>query len=481
MNETNGEIEQVQAANLEVVYLPTDTLVPYARNARTHSDEQIDKIVASIDEFGWTNPVLIDAHGGILAGHGRVLAALRMGMAHVPCISLAHLTEAQRRAYIITDNQLALNAGWDEELLKLELLELDGMGFDLPVLGFADDELKDFMSGDDAKPPKAPPQSGDGGDDDGDVIPSLPARVVTRPGDIWCLGPHRLICGDAGDRKIVTALMQENLAALCFTSPPYGAQREYAEDAPEDWTLLMKSVCKQLPMRENGQVLINLGLAHQDSEFVAYWQQWLNWMRVQGWRRFAWYVWDQGAGMPGDWGGRFAPSFEFVFHFNRQARKPNKIVPCIGAGEERRVHGNGLRKPDGALRDWSHEGKPTQSHRVADSVVRIPRQHGAIGKDIDHPAVFPRALPAHFMLSFSDPDEICYEPFCGSGTSLLAAQETGRILRAVEIAPAYVDVALIRFSRAYPDIPIALNNSGESFEVVAARRWAEVPDDAVVE
>jgi DNA modification methylase len=483
-DETEVISTETKQEKLEVQYLPIETLVPYARNARTHSDEQIDQIVASIREFGWTNPILIDGNGGILAGHGRVLAAQRLGMASVPCISLAHLTEAQRRAYILADNQLALNAGWDAELLKLELADLDAMGFEMPVLGFSDDELKDFMSDEPPKPKaskkKEPPKN----DADDDEIPDLPTRLVTRPGDLWHLGPHRLICGDAGDGNIVTTLMQDNLAALCFTSPPYDSQREYANGAPDDWTLLMKGVCQQLPMRENGQVLINLGLVHNDGEFNTYWQRWLNWMRIQGWRRFGWYVWDQGAGLPGDWGGRFAPSFEFVFHFNRQGRKPNKIVPCVYAGEETHLREDGssqsLRNEDGSIKEWTHAGKPTQSHRIPDSVIRVQRQKGGIGRGIDHPAVFPRALPAHIMLAFTDPDEICYEPFSGSGTSLLAAQETGRILRAVELAPAYVDIAIIRFRRAYGDLPVTLASTGESFDAVTARRLVEQPDEAVV-
>lgn len=471
--------EEMESSGLQVEYLPVETLVPYARNARTHSDAQVDEIVQAIDEFGWTNPILIDGNGGIIAGHGRLLAASRLSLEKVPCIRLTHLSDAQRRAYILADNRIPLNSGWDEALLKLELAELDVLGFDLPVMGFSDEELAKLLE-DSAAAPAAPKAGIENASSDDDDIPDLPSRVVTRLGDIWSIGAHRLACGNAGERAIVAALMQDNVAALCFTSPPYDGQREYDNSAPVDWSALMRAISLQLPMHKNGQVLINLGLVHRDNEYVLYWQRWLNWMRVQGWRRFGWYVWDRGAGLPGDWNGRFAPSFEFIFHFNRQSKKPNKITPCKYAGVHQHLDEEGfLRNADGSINKWNHAEQPTQSHRIPDSVIRIQSQRGGIGKGIDHPAVFPVALPTHIMLAFSDPDDICYEPFCGAGTSLLAAHKTGRVLRAVEISPAYVDVAIIRFRRVYPDIPITLASNGESFEEVYARRLAEVPDEVM--
>jgi DNA modification methylase len=409
------------------------------------------------------------------------MAALRLGLSRVPCIRLGHLSDAQRRAYILADNQLALRAGWDEELLKLELADLDALGFDLPLIGFSEDEMQDLLQ-DDSSPTAATGEQGEEGDEIDDQIPDLPARVVTRTGDIWCLGAHRLTCGDAREPAVVAALMQDGLAALCFTSPPYDGQREYANGAPEEWSQLMRAVSSQLPMREDGQVLINLGLVHRENEYVPYWQRWLNWMRVQGWRRFGWYVWDQGAGMPGDWCGRLSPSFEFIFHFNRKSRKPNKIVPCKYSGSIDHLNdegiGGGLRKPDGSVGDWNHAGEPVQSHRIPDSVIRITRQKGGIGRGIDHPAVFPRELPEHMMLAFTDPDDLCYEPFSGSGTSLIAAEQTGRVMRACELAPAYVDVSIIRFRRAFPNVSVTLAETGETFEAVVARRLVDAEVEA---
>jgi ParB-like chromosome segregation protein Spo0J len=173
-----------------IEHLPLDALVPYARNSRTHSPEQIAQVAASIREFGFTNPVLIDAQGGIIAGHGRVMAARQLGLAEVPCIRLPHLTDAQKRAYIIADNKLALNAGWDDELLALELRDLDALGFDLDLTGFADDEISKLLD----------LELGEGegeGQGDADAVPQPPAEPISRPGDVWVLGRHRVMCGDS--------------------------------------------------------------------------------------------------------------------------------------------------------------------------------------------------------------------------------------------------------------------------------------------
>ena len=199
-------------------------------------------------------------------------------------------------------------------------------------------------------------------------------------------------------------------------------------------------------MTADGQVLVNLGLVHREGSVIRYWDDWLTWMPTQGWRFFGWYVWDQSVTVPGDWAGRLAPRHEFVFHFNREARKPNKIVPCKFAGQD--VHlrpdgssSGGLRAREGERTAWNHVGRVTQDFRIPDSVITVTRQRGAIGEGIDHPAVFPVGLPAFVMDAYTDPGEAVFEPFGGSGTSLLAAQQTGRRGFALEIAPAYVDVA----------------------------------------
>lgn len=232
----------------------------------------------------------------------------------------------------------------------------------------------------------------------------------------------------------------------------------------------MRSVFTWLPMASDGQVLVNLGLIHRNNEVISYWEGWLDWMRQRGWRHFAWYAWDQGPGLPGDWNGRLAPSFEFVFHFNRKARKPHKLVPCKFAGQETHLRADGsstaMRSKDGEVGGWTHAGQPTQDYRIPDSMIRLMRHKGGIGEGIDHPAVFPMALPEYLMRAYSDPGDLCYEPFSGSGTSLLAAERTGRRCFGIEIAPAYVDVALIRFRRAFPETPVTLEATRQTFEEV---------------
>ncbi len=468
---------------LNVEYRQVEALIPYARNPRTHSDEQVTKIAASIVEYGWTNPVLVDGDNGIIAGHGRLAAARKLGLEQVPVIELSHLTPTQKRAYVISDNRLALDAGWNEELLALELAELSEAGYDLALTGFDDTEIEAFLSNEVV--PDDADQEQDASEDDepdaADEVPDAPVVPVSRPGDVWAIGPHRLICGDAGDRDVVATLMQGDQARLCFTSPPYGNQRNYTSGGIADWDGLMRGVFSSLPMSGDGQVLVNLGLIHRDNEVIPYWDAWLGWMRTQGWRRFAWYVWDQGPGMPGDWAGRLAPSFEFVFHFNRQSRKPNKIVPCKHAGQESHLRADGsstaMRGKDGQVNGWTAAGQPTQDTRIPDSVIRVMRHKGKIGQDIDHPAVFPVVLPEFVIEAYTDAGDIVFEPFGGSGTTMLAAQRSGRICRTVEIAPEYVDVAIKRFLQNYSDIPVTLLQSqgipsGQSFEAVAKERLA---------
>lgn len=458
---------------LHVEYRQVEALIPYARNPRTHSDAQIAKIAASIAEFGFTNPILVDGANGIIAGHGRLAAARRLGLEQVPVIELAHLTPAQKRALVLADNRLALDAGWDEELLALELAELSEAGYDLALTGFEGTEIEALLADatvDDQSEPEA--ESPDAADD----VPEAPIVPVSRTGDLWVLGQHRLICGDATDQDVIAPLMQGETAALCFTSPPYGNQRDYTTGGIADWDGLMRGVFAHLPMAETGQVLVNLGLIHRDNEIVPYWDGWLAWMRSQGWRRFAWYVWDQGPGMPGDWAGRLAPAFEFVFHFNRTSRKPNKIVPCKFAGQETHLRADGsstaMRGKDGEVGGWTHAGQPTQDTRIPDSVIRVMRHKGRIGQGIDHPAVFPVALPQFVIEAYTDPGDVVFEPFGGSGTTMLAAERTGRVCRSVEIAPEYVDVAIERFRQNHPGVPVTLLASGQSFEEVAAERRA---------
>lgn len=198
--------------DLQVVRWPVDRLLPYARNARTHSEEQVAQIAASIAEFGWTSPILTGSDGIIIAGHARLQAARKLGMTEVPVIVLDHLTETQRRALVLADNRLALNAGWDEAMLRVELESLREDDYDLSILGFADEEIEDLLAEQDG---------GAAGQTDEDAVPDKPETAVTLPGDVWILGQHRLLCGDSTQIDALEKVLAGGLADMTFTDPPF--------------------------------------------------------------------------------------------------------------------------------------------------------------------------------------------------------------------------------------------------------------------
>jgi DNA modification methylase len=447
---------------------PIAQAVPYARNARKIPEKAVEKVASSIAEFGWRQPIVVDKNGVIIAGHTRLLAAKRLGLDAVPVHVAADLTEGQVKAYRLMDNRSHEEASWDQDLIAAELADLQALAVDLSLTGFDAVELKDLMT-------LADEPAGQPVDEDAGL--AVEPVVVSRRGDLWRLGDHLLLCGDSTDPAAIATLMGGARARLCFTSPPYGQQREYTAGI-RDWDGLMRGVFAHLPMADDGQVLVNLGLIHRDNEVAPYWDGWIEWMRGEGWRRFGWYVWDQGPGMPGDWAGRLAPSFEFIFHFNRRSRKPNKIVPCKHAGidthSRRDGSTTGMRGNNGEVGEWSQAGTVTQDFRIADSVIRVMRHKGRIGDDIDHPAVFPVALPEEVMRSFSDPGDLVYEPFGGSGTTILAAQRTGRVARVMEIAPEYVDVAIRRFQQNFAGVPVTLVATGQTFEEVGELRLEDI-------
>jgi DNA modification methylase len=477
------------------------SLLPYAGNARTHSAGQVAQIAASILEFGFVAPVLVDERGEIIAGHGRLLAAKSLGLDTVPTIVRAGLSDAQKAAYRLADNRIALNAGWDEALLAAEVAKLQEMGgIDLALTGFDGAEIERLLAGLDepatvpgngpgaspAVASGADPVSGNQSDADGteraedpaDAEPEPPRQAVARVGDIWLLGEHRLACGDSTNRSTVARVMAANRAALLFTSPPYGNQRDYTTGGVSNWDALMQGVFAHLDgaLRRDAQVLVNLGLIHREGEWQPYWQGWLDWMRTQGWRRFGLYVWEQGPGLPGDWNGRLAPSFELLFHFNREARRPNKIIPCRWAGHVNSEKG-GLRAKDGTVGEWQHAGQGVQEARIPDNVLRITRHKGR-GIETEHPAVFPVALPEFLMRAFTDEGDVVFEPFGGSATTILAGQRTGRKVRAIELAPAYVDLAIARWRMLHPDLPVTLADDGRDYAAVATARAEALADAA---
>ncbi len=277
--------------------------------------------------------------------------------------------------------------------------------------------------------------------------------AVARRGDLWLLGRHRIICGDVTDPLVVRNLMGDSHIGLLFTSPPYDDARLYEGNLME-WTPLMKgmiSACSSY-FADDAQLLVNLGLRIKKGEWHSYWDQWIEWMWTSGWRRYGWYVWDQGAGLPGEWRGRLWPSFEFVFHFNKQSRELNKTVKNKNAGEIYTARNQRcLTRKDGSIDTFTHAGKRVPSHRVPDNVIRIVRNIvNGLGRQ--HPATFPVELGRFVLEAFSDTKDCVFDPFVGSGTTLIAGELYNRQVFAAEIEPTYVDLAIARYLELGPSL-----------------------------
>lgn len=371
---------------MKIENLTLDALIPYARNSRTHSDEQVAQVAASIREFGFTNPVLIDANGGIIAGHGRVMAARKLGLADVPCIRLAHLSESQKRAYVIADNKLALNSGWDEKMLALEFKDLQAMDFDLELTGFGLGDIEELLAELDATPE---------GNTDADETPTVQAEVVSQPGDVWLLGKHRIMCGDSTSSAAVDVLMSGKKAALCLTDPPYGLgdtnseKNDYVDydDTPENLRALISGF---FPLAQSLSAVVVLTPGNMNARLYP----------APKWT-MAWFT-PAGVGR-GPWG--------FCCW---------QPILCYGKDPK-------LAKGKG--------GHP-------DAIV-----HTEAAEKLGHPCTKPINFWRWLMERTSELGELIYEPFSGSGTTIIAAEQTGRICYAMELSPAYVDVAVRRWQQ----------------------------------
>jgi DNA modification methylase len=410
-------------------------------NVRKHPEKNLDAIIASLRRFGQQHPIVIDVNNTVRAGNGRLQAAIALGWDEIDCV-VTELKGSEAIAYAIADNRTAELAEWDDDMLAAQLhgLLTDDEAL-LEAAGFDEDELAamlDELEGD-----------GTTGDIVEDEVPEPPADPITKPGDLWILGEHRLLCGDSTKAEDVARLMGGAKADLCFTSPPYGQQRDYTKEGKEkcqDWDGLMQGVFANLPMLESGQVLVNLGLIHRDGEWIPYWDAWIAWMREQGWRRFGWYVWDQTYGLPGDWQGRLAPSHEFVFHFNRKVRRPQKWIEKHEENVVMFAKERPLRRKDGRTESATSPESGMQTHKIPDSVIRECRQQSSAGIPGEgHPAPFSKAFASHGIKTWTIKGESAYEPFCGSGTTLIAAEQLGRKCYGMEISPQYCDVIVKRW------------------------------------
>ncbi|WP_211286095.1 site-specific DNA-methyltransferase [Roseovarius confluentis] len=399
---------------------PVEDLVPYANNARTHSDAQIALIAGSIREFGFNNPVLVDGANGIIVGHGRLEAAHRLGLKEVPVIELGHLSDAQKRAYILADNRLAERAGWDRELLALELGDLSELGVDLSDLGFEGAELDALLDRGAADPRE-------------EETPEPPVTPVSRSGDLWRLGNHRLLCGDATSKSDVARLLEGVVPHLMVTDPPYGVAYDPA------W----RNETGATRTKRTGRV------ANDDR---ADWRE-------------AWAL------FPGD--------VAYVWHGALHAGTVAESLVASGFeirsqiiwAKERLVLSRGHYH-------WQHEpawycvrGKGHWSgDRKQSTLWEIPN------RDQDAQTIHGTQKPVECMrrpmLNNSSPGQAVYEPFSGSGTSLIAAETCGRVCHAMELDPAYVDVAVRRWE-SFTGETATLEEDGRSFDEIASIRQEE--------
>ena len=422
---------------------PSD-LRPYARNARTHSKKQVKQIADSIRRFGFTNPVLVTDAGEIIAGHGRVEAAKLLDLTSVPTLRLSHLTDEERRAYVLADNKLALNAGWDQEVLAIELQALIDLQFDVSLTGFSTTEVDLTLD-------TARESSPSGRDASADNIPALQTDPVCRPGELWTLGRHRLICGDAREAATYEALMQGGRADLIFTDPPYNVpidghvcgsgavrHREFAMAAGEMseqafTTFLSDSLGAMAGVARDGAIaFVCMDWRHMGELLTAGRQVFRELKNLCVWNK-------SNAGM----GAFYRSKHELVFAFK------------VGEGAHTNTFGLG---EGGRHRSnvWDYPGISSVSATRSEELAM-------------HPTVKPTALVADAIRDCSRRGEVVLDGFGGSGTTLVAAEVTGRSARLIEYDPLYCDVILRRYTGLTGKVA-KLASTGESFDALEVAR-----------
>ena len=380
---------------------PTAKLLPYARNARTHSNEQVAQIAASIAEFGFTNPILAGADGVIVAGHGRLAAAQKLGLGTVPVVVLDHLTPTQRRALVIADNRIAENAGWDDDVLRTELAALQDEDFDLALTGFDADALAELLAD----------ENGAGsGETDDDAVPEVTETRISRPGDIWVMGHHRLLCGDAASAESYQKLLGDGTVDMVFTDPPYNVN--YANSAKDK-------------MRGKDRAILNDNLGDSFYDFIlAALTPMLS--RCQG----AVYVAMSSSELDvlqaafraagGHW-STFIIWAKNTFTMGR-ADYQRQYEPILYGW------------PDGSHRHWCGD-------RDQGDVWQIKKPQ----KNDLHPTMKPVELVERAIRNSSRPGQLILDPFGGSGTTLIAAEKAQRRAALIELDPQYVDVIVRRW------------------------------------
>lgn len=398
-----------------------DRLKPYERNARTHSDAQVAKIAASLVEFGFTNPILVDSSDGIIAGHGRLMAAKKLGLSEVPVVVLDYLSDAQRRAYVIADNRLALDAGWDEDMLAAELAELQAEGFDLELTGFDESEIDDLLAG------EAEPTDGLTEDD---AVPEARPDPVSKPGDVWVLGGHRLMCGDSTSIEAVEQLMGGKQADLLLTDPPYNVAYEgktadaltIENDsmADDDFRQFLRDVYATADaVMKPGAVFY---IWHADSEGYNF----RGAAHDVGWQVRQCLIWNKNSLVLG----------RQDYHWKHE--------PCLYGWK------------DGAAHYWGNDRKQTT---VMD--FNRPSRNG------EPPTMKPVDLFWYQIDNSSKRGDVVLDLFGGSGTTMIACEKSGRYSRLMELDPKYCDV-IVRRWQEFTGKAAKLEATGQTFADVEA-------------
>lgn len=409
---------------LEVTYRPIADLIPYAKNSRTHSDMQVAQIAGSIKEFGFTNPVLIDPDGGIIAGHCRVLAASKLGMAQVPTITLANLTDTQRRAYVIADNRLPLGALWDEEMLRVELEDLQAAAFDMSLIGFSADELADLLA-----------EPGTEGLTDPDACPDVPPEAITKPGDVWLLGKHRLMCGDSTCITDIEKLVAEQPVDMWLVDPPYnvaygaGAAFKNKGDGGKriEKTILNDDMSDEKFRQFLRDAFVTADTVMKPGAVFYIWHadtegyNFRGACRDAGWTVRQCLVWKKSSLVMG----------RQDYHWKHE--------PCLYGWK------------DGAGHLWAADRKQT-------TIMEFDKP----AKNGEHPMMKPVALFEYQMLNNTKGGDIVLDSFGGSGTTLIAAEKNGRYARLMELDPKYCDV-IIRRWEAFSDKQATRETDGALF------------------
>lgn len=415
---------------------PIKSLIPYARNSRTHSPEQVDQIAASIREWGWTTPVLVDEEGTLIAGHGRVMAAKKLGIADVPVMTATGWTDAQKKAYVLADNKLSLNAGWDNDLLKLELQELQELDFNLDLTGFSDTEIATFTA-DKME-----------GLTDPDETPEPPVEPVTVLGDVWALGRHRVVCGDATKFEDWQRL-EVDQGFILFTSPPYNlgsgaklsgnksisrtgnAYDKYKDDVREnDYTKLLNDVLSTSMNFVELSVINVQPLANSKRPLIDWMSKWSsNLVDI--------VTWDKGHAAPQMAKGVLSSRYEWIFLFSNKEMASRSIPYASWQGKFSNVY----------------NAPPQRNNEYADI----------------HGATFPVHLPEYVIGDLVNRCRGVVDCFLGTGTTIIAAEKLGRDGRGIEISPAYVDVAVTRW-QSFTGDQARLEETGQTFDEVKAAR-----------